>query len=87
MHIVTCKLVKEMLRIELTNSSLLVDLLNVEGARWAIRVLDLEIDGVYRTFPEVAKEGSCHPDVVLDVHGPKWMCLGGDCKRKMVKVE
>ena len=52
---VACKLVKEMLRIELTNSSLLVDLLNVEGARWAIRVPDLEINGVYRTFPKVSK--------------------------------
>ena len=46
-----------MLRIELTNSSLLVDLLYVQGSGWAIRVPDLEIYGVYRTFPKVSGGG------------------------------
>ena len=51
---VTGKLVKEMLRIKLTNYPLLVDLLDVQRAGGTVRVPDLEVDGVHSTFSRVS---------------------------------
>ena len=48
------KLVKEMLRIKLTNYPLLVDLLDVQRASRTVRVPDLEVDGVHSTFSRIS---------------------------------
>ena len=49
--VITGELVEEILRIKLTNNTLLVDLLNIQRASRTVRVPDLEIDGVYCAFP------------------------------------
>ena len=49
--VITGELVKEILRIELTNNPLLVDLLNIQRASRTVQVPDLEVDGVYCAFP------------------------------------
>ena len=51
---VTGKLVKEMLRIKLTNYPLLVDLLDVQRASGTVRVPDLEVDGVHSAFSRIS---------------------------------
>ena len=51
LHMVAGELVKEMFWVKLTNDSLLVDLLDVLRASRAIRVPDLEVDGVHSAFP------------------------------------
>ena len=53
LHMVAGELVKKMFRIKLTNDSLLVDLLDVQRASGAIRVPDLEVDGVHSAFPRI----------------------------------
>ena len=68
LHMVAGELVKKMFRIKLTNDSLLVDLLDVQRASRAIRVPDLEVDGVHSAFPR--GEGICQAVVGLGVQGP-----------------
>ena len=47
------KLVKEMLRIKLTDNPLLVDLLDIQRASRAVRVPDFEVDGVHSAFSRI----------------------------------
>ena len=51
LNVISCELVKEILRIELANNPLLVDLLNIQRTSRTIRVPDLEVDGVHCAFP------------------------------------
>ena len=48
--LISVQLVKEMLRIRTSTEAILVDLLDVERAFGGVRVPDLEVDGVHRTF-------------------------------------
>ena len=53
---VPSQLVKEEFRVKLPSLSVLVDLLDVQGSLGAVRVRDLEVDGVDRTFTIVIRD-------------------------------
>ena len=54
LHVIPGELVKEMLRVKLTNNPLLVDLLDIQRASRTIRVPDLEVNGVHGAFPRIS---------------------------------
>ena len=53
---VPSQLVKEEFRVKLPSLSVLADLLDVQGSLGAVRVRDLEVDGVDRTFTIVIRD-------------------------------
>ena len=48
--LISCELVKEILRVEAAKETILVDLFDVQRTFRCVRVPDLEVDGVYRAF-------------------------------------